>query len=57
MEAPFETASLTCRGCGRELETGSPYDDRSAPVPIETGFRDLRNLPEPPRDSPTPWRV
>lgn len=57
MEARVESSTLTCRACGRDVETSPARQGHSASVPIETGFMDFRGLPEPPRDSPTPWRV
>lgn len=57
MEVHVETASLTCRTCGRDLELEAARGDHHSPAPIETGFMDLRGLPEPPPESPTPWRV
>jgi hypothetical protein len=56
MEVHVETASLTCRACGHDLESDSAREGRRS-APIETGFMDLRGLPGPPPDSPTPWRV
>jgi hypothetical protein len=56
MEMRVETAPLTCRTCGQDLEPDSARSAHRPPALIETGFMDLRGLPEPPRDSPAPWR-
>ena len=57
MDVRVETASLTCRTCGQDLEPESVRGDHHRPAPIESGFMDLRGLPEPPPDSPAPWKV
>ena len=57
MEVRVETASVTCRTCGQDLEPDSTRGDHHRSAPIETGYMDLRGLPEPPPDSPAPWKV
>jgi hypothetical protein len=55
MEVRVETETLTCRSCGRDLEPGSARRGHHPPAPIETGYLELRGLPELPHDHPAPW--